>query len=68
MSDDDRQARESALREALEGMLESYDICMGGELAFSPLTRDMLRGVFFGEPGRARAALAAPSDGEGGEK
>jgi hypothetical protein len=59
-------ARLAASEAALRGMLESYEMCMGSEVAFSPLTRDMLRGVFIFEPERARAALAAASDGEVG--
>lgn len=51
-------AREAALREALAGLLESYDLVMGTELAFSDITRDMFRGAFIGEPDRARAILA----------
>lgn len=54
------QAREiERLVEALAGMLESYELCMGDELAFSDLTKDMMRGAFINEPARARAALAA---------
>lgn len=47
-----------ALERALAGMLESYEFCMGDELAFSDLTKDIMRGAFVGEPARARAVLA----------
>ena len=55
----ERDAEIARLREALSGMLESYELCMGDELAFSDLTKDMLRGAFINEPARARAAIAA---------
>jgi hypothetical protein len=51
----------AALREVLSGMLESYDLVMGTELAFSDLTRSMFRVAFINEPERARALLATPS-------
>lgn len=55
----ERDAEIARLREALAGMLESYELCMGDELAFSDLTKDTMRGAFINEPARARAALAA---------
>lgn len=58
------RARAERAELALAGMLESYELCMGSELAFSALTKDILRGVFINEPERARAALAAAGEGE----
>ena len=58
----------AALREALVGMLESYEFCLGDELALSDLTKDVMRGAFVGEAARARAALAAAGqEGHDGE-
>ena len=54
----------AALREALGGMLESYEFCLGDELALSDLTKDVMRGAFLGDAVLARAALAA-AGGEG---
>ena len=54
----------AALREALLDMLESYDLCVNGEIAFDEWTRNVLRGAFVGTPERARAVLAS-AGGEG---
>lgn len=54
----------AALREALAGMLESYEFCLGDELALSDLTKAVMRGAFVGDAARARAALA--TGGRGG--
>lgn len=52
----ERSAR-AALAEALAGMLESYDLLFNGQPGLPPVTADMVRGVFIGEPERARALL-----------
>lgn len=52
------ERRAALVRAALTGMLESYEMCVGGAIDFSPGTRHALRGVFIGEAERARSALA----------
>lgn len=54
----ERDAEIALYRKSLSGMLESYDLCMGTELPFSDLTKDIMRGAFINEIARACVALA----------
>lgn len=52
------------LREALRGMLESYDLLETQAVAHfcNPMLQGVIRGAFVGEISRARAALQEPRD------
>jgi len=59
------EAREGALRESLNGMLESYYLLLGQATSHfqNPVLKGIIEGAFLTEPAKARAALAAPSGG-----
>ena len=52
-----------ALMEALEGILESYDLVVDEE-RLSPGIKDMFKGFFQNEPEKARKAIAEAIQGE----
>ena len=52
------QAINGVLLAACQGMLESFELAVGEGSPLSGISKDSLRGFFFGEPYNARAAIA----------